>query len=152
MPQPAHHRSCRSPPATHQAINYVPAGAQIPLGDMLPNEDLRDYVTYEGSLTTPPCSEGLLWHVLTKPQRISVNQWRKYLSAVGMKVGDNCKCVANALLWQWSCGRHMVTGEPHGLCERVAACRCSPCGQLTLVPKPGAAHIRLAHRRGLAVH
>ncbi len=62
------------PPSPVQQINFVPAGAQIPLGDMLPNEDLRDYVTYEGSLTTPPCSEGLLWHVLAKPQRISVNQ------------------------------------------------------------------------------
>lgn len=33
-----------------------------------------DYVTYEGSLTTPPCSENVKWIVSSKPIRLSQNQ------------------------------------------------------------------------------
>jgi carbonic anhydrase len=42
------------------------------LGDLLPVE--RSYFTYMGSLTTPPCSEGVLWMVMKKPVTISPEQ------------------------------------------------------------------------------
>lgn len=41
-------------------------------GDLLPIE--RSYYTYMGSLTTPPCSEGVLWMVMKKPVSISAEQ------------------------------------------------------------------------------
>ena len=41
-------------------------------GQLLP--DNRSYYTYMGSLTTPPCSEGVLWLVLKQPQQISAEQ------------------------------------------------------------------------------
>ncbi len=41
-------------------------------GDLLPLE--RNYYTYMGSLTTPPCSEGVLWLVMKKPMPISAEQ------------------------------------------------------------------------------
>ncbi|EFJ47771.1 hypothetical protein VOLCADRAFT_61206 [Volvox carteri f. nagariensis] len=72
-------------PMREGAINYLPPDAQIRLEELLPPPSSREYVTYEGSLTTPPCSEGLLWHVMLKPQKISMAQWTKYKTAVGFK-------------------------------------------------------------------
>ncbi len=39
-------------------------------GDLLPPFD-RSYYTYSGSLTTPPCSEGVRWFVLKEPVFVS---------------------------------------------------------------------------------
>ena len=44
----------------------------IDLNDILPNR--RDYFTYMGSLTTPPCSEGVLWMVMKEPVQASGSQ------------------------------------------------------------------------------
>ena len=45
--------------------------ARVPLNlnDLLPPE--RRYYTYMGSLTTPPCSEGVLWVVMQQPVQVS---------------------------------------------------------------------------------
>ncbi|EFJ39358.1 hypothetical protein VOLCADRAFT_71391 [Volvox carteri f. nagariensis] len=72
-------------PMREGAINYLPPDAEVRLEELLPPPSSREYVTYEGSLTTPPCSEGLLWHVMLKPQKISMAQWTKYKTAVGYK-------------------------------------------------------------------
>jgi len=50
----------------------VRAGTRIDLAQLLP-EDKR-YYTYMGSMTTPPCSEGVLWMVMKQPVPISVDQ------------------------------------------------------------------------------
>ena len=50
----------------------VRAGTRIDLSQLLP-EDKR-YYTYMGSLTTPPCSEGVLWMVMKQPVPISEDQ------------------------------------------------------------------------------
>ncbi len=44
--------------------------------------DMRTYTRYDGSLTTPPCSEGVKWHVLTTPLEMSEDQVGKFLSTV----------------------------------------------------------------------
>ena len=48
--------------------------AQAPLDvtGLLPTE--RGYFTYMGSLTTPPCSEGVLWMVLRQPVQLTAQQ------------------------------------------------------------------------------
>jgi carbonic anhydrase len=50
----------------------VAARAPIDLNRLLPAE--RGYFTYMGSLTTPPCSEGVLWMVMKQPVPISGEQ------------------------------------------------------------------------------
>nr|WP_315486560.1 carbonic anhydrase family protein [uncultured Undibacterium sp.] len=50
----------------------IKALSNIDLGELIPKR--RDYYTYMGSLTTPPCSEGVLWLVMKEPIGISPEQ------------------------------------------------------------------------------
>jgi carbonic anhydrase len=50
----------------------VAARSTIDLNDLLPAE--HSYFTYMGSLTTPPCSEGVLWMVMKQPVQLSADQ------------------------------------------------------------------------------
>lgn len=50
----------------------VMAKGQIDLMALLPTD--KRYYTYMGSLTTPPCSEGVLWMVMKTPVEISPEQ------------------------------------------------------------------------------
>ncbi|MCC6073409.1 carbonic anhydrase [Massilia sp. GCM10020059] len=44
----------------------------LDIAEMLPER--RDYYTYMGSLTTPPCTEGVLWLVMKQPMQASPQQ------------------------------------------------------------------------------
>ena len=48
------------------------AKTPLDINALLPTE--RSYFTYMGSLTTPPCSEGVLWMVLKNPVPVSAEQ------------------------------------------------------------------------------
>jgi carbonic anhydrase len=50
----------------------VSARGTLNAADLLPA--MRGYYTYMGSLTTPPCSEGVLWMVMKNPVPISADQ------------------------------------------------------------------------------
>ncbi len=52
-------------------MEVTPAEAIDPT-QLLPEN--RNYWTYMGSLTTPPCSEGVLWMVLKQPVQVSADQ------------------------------------------------------------------------------
>jgi kynureninase len=52
---------------------------------MMPAE--KTYYTYSGSLTTPPCSEGVRWLLLTTPIELSAEQ----IEAVGMLFEHNAR-------------------------------------------------------------
>ena len=43
----------------------------------------RSYYRYAGSLTTPPCSEGIQWYVLKKPIELDSEQIRFFTSIPG---------------------------------------------------------------------
>jgi carbonic anhydrase len=50
----------------------VPARVTLDVSELLPTD--RRYYTYMGSLTTPPCSEGVLWMVMQQPVTLSAEQ------------------------------------------------------------------------------
>ena len=50
----------------------VAARLPMDLNELLPTD--RSYYTYMGSLTTPPCSEGVLWMVMKTPVPVSAEQ------------------------------------------------------------------------------
>ena len=47
-------------------------GVVVNVDDLLPED--RSYYHYMGSLTTPPCTEGVNWHVLVEPVELSADQ------------------------------------------------------------------------------
>ena len=49
--------------------------------DLLPPS--RDYYRFDGSLTTPPCSEGVVWLVLAEPVQASEDQVNALLTTLG---------------------------------------------------------------------
>jgi carbonic anhydrase len=51
--------------------DVAPAEA-IDLNGLLPEN--RSYYTYMGSLTTPPCTEDVLWMVFKQPLQVSAEQ------------------------------------------------------------------------------
>ncbi|MCP5308313.1 MAG: carbonic anhydrase family protein [Zoogloeaceae bacterium] len=52
-------------------VGYAP-DVSIDLNQLLPED--RRYYTYMGSLTTPPCTEGVLWMVMKQPVSLSAEQ------------------------------------------------------------------------------
>lgn len=62
-------------------------GVTIDPAKLLPEDKV--YTTYPGSLTTPPCSEGVSWFVLDKPVELSQDQ----LDKLHKVMGDNARPV-----------------------------------------------------------
>lgn len=58
------------------------AAATVDLASLLPPD--RTAITYEGSLTTPPCTEGIRWYVLSAPIGITGEQLGAFVSATRM--------------------------------------------------------------------
>ena len=57
-------------------------GVQIDPADLLPRD--RSYYTFAGSLTTPPCSEGVTWYVLKSPSQLSSGEIARFGKAYPM--------------------------------------------------------------------
>ena len=64
------------------AASTATAGVSIDLTALVP-EDLESF-RYMGSLTTPPCSEGVNWHVVETPLSASAEQIDAFESLMGM--------------------------------------------------------------------
>ena len=55
--------------------------AKINVSTLLPKS--KEYYRYNGSLTTPPCSEGVRWYVLKEPVTVSKAQIEQFSKTVG---------------------------------------------------------------------
>ena len=62
---------------------------EVNIADALPAS--HEYITYAGSLTTPPCSENVRWIVMTQPVTASAEQ----LQAFESLIGKNARLVQN---------------------------------------------------------
>ncbi|XP_053555763.1 carbonic anhydrase 15-like [Bombina bombina] len=59
--------------------NYIDLASTFPLETLLPpREQLSKYYRYQGSLTTPDCSEAVIWTVFEHPVTISQEQLRVF--------------------------------------------------------------------------
>jgi carbonic anhydrase len=58
-------------PSEKEKPEDIPS-VSIQVRDLLPND--RGYFTYTGSLTTPPCTEGVSWYVLKRYVTVSPQQ------------------------------------------------------------------------------
>jgi carbonic anhydrase len=67
-------------PVLQKIWDHIPGGGEglavhvdkINPKDLLPDD--REYYRYAGSLTTPPCTEGVRWHVIEEPVDVSAEQ------------------------------------------------------------------------------
>jgi len=50
---------------------------QVRAEELLPEN--RDYYRYQGSLTTPPCTEGVLWLMMKQPMTVSKEEVERFL-------------------------------------------------------------------------
>ncbi|XP_044765990.1 carbonic anhydrase isoform X2 [Coccinella septempunctata] len=60
--------------------------------NMLPKDISCGYYTYCGSLTTPPCSECVIWIVFKEPIEVSQEQLRAFRSLKFYPQEENCPC------------------------------------------------------------
>jgi carbonic anhydrase len=65
-----------------QAGEEVEGAYQADLMKVLP-KDLKHFYAYGGSLTTPPCTEGVQWIVLKEPIELSKAQISRFMQAYG---------------------------------------------------------------------
>lgn len=64
--------------------------APVDLNKLLP--DFSQYWTYEGSLTTPPCTESVIWMISKQPIRASGRQLSAFRNLRCYGPGEQCPC------------------------------------------------------------
>ena len=67
--------------------DHSPPGATVNAASLLPSG--RGYFRYPGSLTAPPCTEGVEWIVLKQPLELSPAQLARYRQ----RFADNARAV-----------------------------------------------------------
>ncbi len=60
----------------------VALASQVKAEELIPED--KDYYRFNGSLTTPPCSEGVVWIVMKKPVTVSEAQVKQFTDVMGM--------------------------------------------------------------------
>ncbi len=65
----------------NENVDFIFPELEIDAEELLPEE--HSFYRYSGSLTTPPCSEVVLWSVFTQPIEMSIGQIRVLRNALG---------------------------------------------------------------------
>lgn len=60
----------------------IRSGLVLNVNDLLPKETGHFY-SYHGSLTTPPCSEGVQWIIMKEPIEVSEQQVQRFVRTIG---------------------------------------------------------------------
>lgn len=68
-------------PSEEGEEHYV-KNISINANDLMPSD--RVYYRFAGSLTTPPCSEDVIWNVLKNPVEVSEDQINRFVSIFKM--------------------------------------------------------------------
>lgn len=77
----------------------VVADQTINAAELLP-DDTR-YYYYNGSLTTPPCSEGVAWLLLKKPVEASTEQLEAFRAAMGFANNRPVQAINSRVILGW---------------------------------------------------
>ncbi|GMH45700.1 hypothetical protein BSKO_13663 [Bryopsis sp. KO-2023] len=57
----------------------------------------REHFTWKGSLTTPPCTEGVLWVMYSSPLLVSTAQVNAHQQAAAFSIGPDCEDVVDGV-------------------------------------------------------
>ena len=60
-----------------------PATIDLDIADLKMYGNHKSYYRYNGSLTTPPCSEGVQWYLLKRPGHIATEQAAEFVTLIG---------------------------------------------------------------------
>ena len=69
------------PLAAKKGATAALPGGKINPGSLLPTH--RSHFRFEGSLTTPPCSEGVAWHMMITPIRLKAATIKRFRAIMG---------------------------------------------------------------------
>ncbi|KAH8288627.1 hypothetical protein KR054_006751 [Drosophila jambulina] len=75
---PAMNDICKQVGEISDLNGIQPLQEEMALGDLFASIDLYRYLTYEGSLTTPPCAEAVLWFVFLTPVDVPQEHWQNF--------------------------------------------------------------------------
>ena len=81
MEEGAHNEIVNGLPSFRARRGEAPYGDPVDYNLLIPNR--RDYFYYNGSLTTPPCTEGVTWIVIQEPIIASSEQMAHYHDLLG---------------------------------------------------------------------
>ncbi|XP_052858890.1 carbonic anhydrase 9 isoform X1 [Drosophila gunungcola] len=75
---PAMNEVCKQVSKISELNDSQALGKSISLDDLIVGVDTQKYLTYQGSLTTPPCAEAVIWFVFQTPLDVPKEHWQNF--------------------------------------------------------------------------